>query len=77
VVCSLEPFAPFFKSRYEQYLKWVKTIDETEGGIDKFSRGWQGENGMVRLSSSIISMLGCLEIHHASRRVGGDAGSKE
>ncbi|KAL7413681.1 family 13 glycoside hydrolase [Mrakia frigida] len=42
----LEPFSPFFRARYAKYLEWVKTIDETEGGIDKFSQGWKGDNGL-------------------------------
>ncbi|CDZ98664.1 glycoside hydrolase family 13 protein [Phaffia rhodozyma] len=42
----LEPFAPFFKKRFDTYLNWVKTINENEGGIDKFSKGWEGPNGL-------------------------------
>lgn len=52
----LEPFAPFFKARYAKYLKWVQTIDQTEGGIDNFSRGWQGDNGLV--STHLICLDG-------------------
>ena len=44
----LEPFAPFYKKRYSKYQAWIKTIEENEGGLDKFSKGWTGENGLVR-----------------------------
>lgn len=41
----LEPFAPFFRARHDKYTKWVETINQHEGGLDKFTRGWQGERG--------------------------------
>lgn len=34
----LEPFKDALKSRFSKAQKWIKTIDETEGGMEKFSR---------------------------------------
>ena len=36
----LEPFQGALKSRYSKAQHWIKTINETEGGLDKFSRGY-------------------------------------
>jgi 1,4-alpha-glucan branching enzyme len=35
----LEPFRESLKARYSRAQQWIKTIDETEGGLEKFSRG--------------------------------------
>jgi len=37
----LSPFKDALRSRYSHTQKWTKTINETEGGLDKFSRGYQ------------------------------------
>ena len=37
----LSPFKDALRSRYSHAQKWIKTIDETEGGLEKFSRGWE------------------------------------
>lgn len=34
----LEPFKDSLKSRFSKAQKWIKTIDDTEGGLEKFSR---------------------------------------
>ena len=34
----LEPFKGALQSRFAKAQKWIKTIDETEGGLEKFSR---------------------------------------
>lgn len=34
----LEPFKDALKSRYAKAQQWIKTIQETEGGLEKFSR---------------------------------------
>lgn len=34
----LEPFRDSLKHRYSKAQQWIKTIDDTEGGIEKFSR---------------------------------------
>lgn len=35
----LEPFKDALRSRYTHAQKWIKSIDETEGGLDVFSKG--------------------------------------
>ena len=35
----LEPFKDALRSRYSHAQKWIKTIDDTEGGLDNFSKG--------------------------------------
>ena len=37
----LEPFTDALRSRYSHAQKWIKTINDTEGGLDKFSRGFE------------------------------------
>lgn len=35
----LTPFKEALRSRYARAQRWIKTIDETEGGLDNFSKG--------------------------------------
>lgn len=35
----LSPFKDALRSRYDRAQKWIKTIDEKEGGLDNFSKG--------------------------------------
>ena len=37
----LQDFAPALKSRYAKAQQWIKTINDTEGGLDKFSKGYE------------------------------------
>jgi 1,4-alpha-glucan branching enzyme len=37
----LEPFKDALKSRFAKAKKWIDTINQTEGGLDKFSRGFE------------------------------------
>ncbi|KAJ2503879.1 alpha-1,4-glucan branching enzyme, partial [Coemansia sp. RSA 2049] len=37
----LEQHREYFKQRYAHFKRWVKVIDENEGGIDKFSQGYK------------------------------------
>ena len=37
----LEPFQEALKRRYSKAQQWIKTINETEGGLEKFSRGYE------------------------------------
>ena len=37
----LSPFKDALRSRYSHAQKWIKTIEETEGGLEKFSRGFE------------------------------------
>lgn len=44
-IIDLDPWLGEFreplKSRFAKAQSWIKTIDETEGGLDKFSRGYE------------------------------------
>lgn len=35
----LSPFKEALRSRYSHAQRWIKTIDETEGGLGNFSKG--------------------------------------
>ncbi len=35
----LSPFKDALRSRYSHAQKWIRTINDTEGGLEKFSRG--------------------------------------
>lgn len=35
----LSPFQDALKRRYSKAKEWIKTIDDTEGGLAKFSKG--------------------------------------
>ncbi|GME27791.1 alpha-glucan-branching enzyme protein [Neofusicoccum parvum] len=37
----LSPFKDGLKSRYSKAQQWIKSIDEHEGGLEKFSRGYE------------------------------------
>lgn len=37
----LEPFADALRSRHSLYQKWADTIEKYEGGLDRFSLGFQ------------------------------------
>ncbi|KAI9890128.1 MAG: alpha-1,4-glucan branching enzyme [Vezdaea aestivalis] len=37
----LSPFADSLKSRFSSAQKWIKTIDEHEGGFEKFTKGFE------------------------------------
>lgn len=37
----LEPYLPGMEKRWELFTKWKGTIDSTEGGYEKFSRGYE------------------------------------
>ncbi|KIW99386.1 1,4-alpha-glucan-branching enzyme [Rhinocladiella mackenziei CBS 650.93] len=37
----LSPYKDALKARFAKAQKWIKTIDETEGGLEKFSRGYE------------------------------------
>ena len=49
----LKPFSESLRHRYQGFQKWVKTLDEHEGGLEKFSKGYQkmgfnvAENGDI------------------------------
>jgi 1,4-alpha-glucan branching enzyme len=43
----LAPFKDALKSRFSKAQNWIKTINETEGGLEKFSRASSLHTSMV------------------------------
>ena len=37
----LKPYSDALRHRYQGLQKWMKTIEEHEGGLEKFSRGYE------------------------------------
>ncbi|KAH7073558.1 alpha-glucan branching enzyme [Paraphoma chrysanthemicola] len=50
----LEPFKGALQSRFAKAQKWIKTIDETEGGLDKFSRGYEKYGFTVQSNGDVV-----------------------
>ncbi|KAL2828567.1 1,4-alpha-glucan-branching enzyme [Aspergillus pseudoustus] len=50
----LEPFREAIQRRYRYVESWVKTVDETEGGLDKFSKGYEKYGFNVSSNGDII-----------------------
>lgn len=50
----LSPFKEALRSRYSHAQKWIKTIDETEGGLEKFSRGYEKFGLVVQSNGDIL-----------------------
>lgn len=50
----LEPFSAGLRSRYARAQKWIKNINETEGGLEKFSRGFERYGFLVQRNGDII-----------------------
>ncbi|KAF2826395.1 alpha-glucan branching enzyme [Ophiobolus disseminans] len=49
----LEPFRDALKSRFAKAKQWIKTIDETEGGLEKFSRGYEKYGFQVQANGDV------------------------
>ena len=43
----LSPFKEALRHRFSKAQQWIKTIDETEGGLEKFSRVRTSYNGYI------------------------------
>ncbi|KAF1363940.1 alpha-glucan branching enzyme [Lizonia empirigonia] len=50
----LEPFKDALKSRYAKAQQWIKTIQETEGGLEKFSRGYENFGFHVQQNGDVV-----------------------
>ncbi|CAO1631674.1 unnamed protein product [Parajaminaea phylloscopi] len=50
----LEPFAPALKERYSVYKKWADTIQATEGGLVKFSEGYNKLGFQVDAAQNVV-----------------------
>jgi hypothetical protein len=49
----LEPFSDSLRHRYKAYQKWVDTINQHEGGLEKFSRGYEKMGFIVASNGDI------------------------
>ena len=50
----LGPFKDSLKSRFSHAQKWIKTINDHEGGLEKFSRGYEKFGFNVQSDGSIL-----------------------
>ncbi|KAE8154496.1 pectin lyase fold/virulence factor [Aspergillus avenaceus] len=50
----LEPFREALKTRFNFVESWMKTINETEGGLDKFSKGYERFGLNVQSNGDIV-----------------------
>ncbi|KAF2810637.1 glycoside hydrolase [Mytilinidion resinicola] len=50
----LGPFKDSLRSRYSKAQQWIKTIDETEGGLEKFSKGFEKFGFNVRDNGDVV-----------------------
>jgi len=76
----LAPFKESLKQRYNKAQQWIKTIDETEGGLEKFSRGTEKFGFNVDKQNNITYrewapnatqafLIGDFSISHCSRLI--------
>ena len=49
----LEPFSDALRTRYSHAQKWIKVINDTEGGLEKFSRGTETFGFVVHVNGDI------------------------
>lgn len=49
----LEPFQDALRRRYSKAQQWIQTIEETEGGLEKFSRGYEQMGFHVHANGNI------------------------
>lgn len=50
----LSEFKDALKSRHSLAMKWIKTIKETEGGLDQFSKGYNSYGFNVASNGDIV-----------------------
>ncbi|KAF1833141.1 alpha-glucan branching enzyme [Decorospora gaudefroyi] len=50
----LEPFRDALKSRFSKAQQWIKTINETEGSLEKFSRGYERFGFTVQPNGDVV-----------------------
>ncbi|RFU33406.1 hypothetical protein B7463_g2915, partial [Scytalidium lignicola] len=62
----LEPFKDSLKARYKKAQDWMTTINETEGGLDKFSKGTEKFGLNVDKSNNITYREWAPNATHAS-----------
>ena len=62
----LSPFKDALRSRYSHAQKWIKTINDTEGGLDKFSKGYEKYGINVHANGDITYIEWAPNAQHAS-----------
>lgn len=50
----LSPFTDALKSRYSKAQQWIRSIDQNEGGLEKFSRGYEKFGFNVKENGDIV-----------------------
>jgi 1,4-alpha-glucan branching enzyme len=50
----LEPYKGALRSRYLKAQQWMKTIEETEGGMEKFTRGYEKFGFQVKDNGDVV-----------------------
>ena len=50
----LSPFKESLKRRYSLAEKWIKTLDDHEGGLEKFSKGYERYGLHVQSNGDIV-----------------------
>ncbi|BFZ65057.1 alpha-1,4-glucan branching enzyme [Saitoella coloradoensis] len=50
----LKPFTDSIRHRYDECQKWIKNIDQSEGGLEKFSRGYEKFGFIVKPDGTVI-----------------------
>ena len=50
----LEPFKDSIKHRFGKAQDWIKKINETEGGLEKFTRGYERFGFNVQPNNDIV-----------------------
>ncbi|TKX27526.1 1,4-alpha-glucan-branching enzyme [Elsinoe australis] len=50
----LEPFKGALQARYSKAQEWIKQIDATEGGLEKFSRGYEKFGFHVKSNGDVV-----------------------
>ncbi|ODQ50166.1 1,4-alpha-glucan-branching enzyme [Saitoella complicata NRRL Y-17804] len=49
----LKPFTDSIRHRYDECQKWIKNIDQSEGGLEKFSRGYEMFGFIVKSDGTV------------------------
>ncbi|KAI9792284.1 MAG: alpha-1,4-glucan branching enzyme [Peltula sp. TS41687] len=62
----LAPYKEALRSRFNSAQKWIKTINETEGGLEKFSRGFEKFGFVVHDNDDITYREWAPNASHAS-----------
>lgn len=68
----LSPFKESLKHRFSQAQNWVRTLNDTEGGLEKFSRGYERFGFNVLKNNDIVYREWAPNAETAHLIIGGD-----